>query len=308
MWHPFPMIRNAFRRVIPLLGAVLGVALATSLVGPVAARADSSNSITAFIQPLANCSLSFLGNLVCSGAAGPVVPISPDPAGNGPLSLGAGYRLCWTTAAGQTVPQGAACAAGTVPPTSATANFFATYPVTYSGSKYSGCGSVASPNGNEQLFYVRDGSACSFTVTSPDAPGFTSTATTFAFPLRVAPAPVVMGTLADTAPATGVVGKRLSLQRITCRYELTYLNNFKAGCPGVILNWTVLSGQRSCVLAQNTKADSETLDTVSVRFIRKGSCTVQGSYPEVPGLSAAYTTPVYAFAVKPRGRMPRSLP
>lgn len=302
MWHHFPMIRNEFRRVRPLLGAVLGVALATSLVGPAAARADSPNSITAFIQPLANCTLSFLGNLVCSGTAGPVVPISPDPAVNSPLSLGGGYRLCWTTAAGQTVPNGSTCAAGNVPPTTPTPNFFATYPVTYSGTKYSGCGSVASPNGNEQLFFVRDGSTCSFTVTSSDAPGFTSTATTFTFPLWIAPAPVIMGTLADAAPATGVVGKRRSLQRITCRYQVTYLNNFKAGCPGVILNWTVLTGQRSCVLTQNTKADSETLDTVSVRFIRKGSCTVQGNYPEVANSSAAYTTAVYSFNVNPRAR------
>lgn len=289
--------------VISLLAA-----LAIGMVGLSApAKADSPNTVRAFIQPLDNCAISFIGNLVCDGGGGMVEPITAGSArDNPPLRLG-GYRLCWTTAAGVTAPTGATCAAGTTPPTAPVSNSFASYPVTYSGTPYQGCGSITTPNANDIAFFIRDLGICTLTITTPDAPGLTGTETTFTFDTRPAAAPLLLGPLAPVTRLSVRVGDTSPLQSISCRYQVETLGNIKFGCSGVMLNWIVLAGRSSCKVIQNTRRNSEALGTVSVRFLRPGRCAVRGTYPAVPGTSDAYSTPAYRFTVagnRTGGRLP----
>lgn len=261
------------------------------------AFADSPNTVRAFIQPLGNCSISFIGNLVCDGGAGTAVPIT---AGSAPdttsLRLG-GYRLCWTSAAGVTAPTGAACGAGDAPLTAPVSNVNAQYPVTFSGTPYQGCGSIPTPNANDIAFFVRDLGTCTFTITTPDAPGFTGTQTTFTFGVRPAASPLLLGPLAPATERRVRAGGTSPLQSVYCRYQVETLGNVKFGCSGVMLNWTVLTGRRACQLIENTRKNSEELGTISVLFLKPGRCTVVGTYPAVPGSSDAFTTSEYEFTV-----------
>ena len=294
MWHAsaMPLWR--------LLAGGLLTACSAFLALPNVAYADTANTITAFIQPVHNCSISFIGNLVCAGPSDSALPITPgeaNAAANPTLGVGMGYRICWNTAAGQTVPTGATCAAGVTPLTTSRPDFHATYPITYSGTPRNGCGGIATPNGNDVMFYVNDASPCTLTITAPEAPGFPSTRSTFAFAVGPSSSPLLLGPLAATTTGTGRVGNTRMLQDVICRYQVETLGNVKFGCEGVVLDWTVLSGRRSCRIVADTNTKSEHLGSVSVRFVRPGRCTVQGSYPAVPGSSDVYRSPIYSFTV-----------
>ena len=295
------MVGRSLRSGITVLAAV-----SLSMAGiPGAARADVPNTVTAFIQPVRNCSISFIGNLVCAGPTEPVMPISPgatNASANPVLGVGMGYRVCWITAAGQTVPTGAICTAGTTSLTAPRPDFHVAYPITFSGTPRNGCGGIATPNGDDVMLFVNDLAPCTLTITAPDAPGFSATQATYAFAVGPARAPLLMGPLATSTETTGRVGGSSTLQEVTCRYMVQTLGDFKSGCEGVVLNWTVLTGRRACRLVEDEDMQSQTLGSVSVRFLRPGTCTVRGSYPAVPGASEFYQSPVYTFTVHKRKR------
>lgn len=287
-----PVTCAALRAICLIVSVTVG---ASVLAG--SALADAPNSVQAFIQPLRNCSISFIGNLVCDSSAGAAVPITAGSAQSNPrLGLG-GYRLCWISAAGVTTPSGATCAAGNGALTTPTSNFRPTYPVTFSGTAYQGCGSILTPSANDLVFFVRDVGVCTFTITTPDAAGFTSMRTTFALDAQPATIPLLMGELAPVSDGPVRTGGTAPLQLVVCRYQVETLGNAKFGCAGVVLNWTVLKGQRSCKVVKNNRRNSEYLGSISVLFVRPGRCTVQGTYPAVPGLSDAYATPEYLFTI-----------
>lgn len=283
---------------------------------PTSAQAEPPNAVTAFLQPLSNCEISFIGNLVCTGHAGLVVPIvsapgtdpssmAPAPSSNPTLAIGGGYRLCWRTASGETAPTGATCAAGNVAPTSPRSHWSTRYPVTFSGTAYQGCGPIPSVNADDIAFFVRDPGPCIITITTDDAPGLTGTQTSFILQAGAARVPLLMGEVAPATSRVGRVGGSWALQEVLCRHQVEYLGNVKFGCNGVMLNWSILTGSRSCRLTADTRPSSEGFGTVFVNFRRVGTCTIRGSYPRVPGSSDAYETGVYTFVVRPKGATAR---
>jgi hypothetical protein len=66
-----PVTRAALRAICVIVSVTVG---ANVLAG--SALADAPNSVQAFLQPLRNCSISFIGNLVCDSSAGAAVPIT----------------------------------------------------------------------------------------------------------------------------------------------------------------------------------------------------------------------------------------
>ena len=287
-----------------MIWLLIGVtALPSSLIatsGP--ARADTPNSISAYVQPMEACQWGRMNVMWCTGNLGGPVPISADPSTNAPLSAGTGYALCWTTAAGETVPAGASCS--TTGTAIARGNDFrypvvTDFPMTIDGSGGSGC--APHVNNTQNSFFFSSGSqgACSITITAPAAPGFTATAAVFTLTVAPAPIPTINGRVV-AASGKGRVDSTAPLLRNTCEYE----NQFSvfSGCPGVSLTWSVLTGRASCRVVTNTNVHSPALGSVSVRFIRPGRCTVQGSHPEIAGRSAAYATPVFTYVVRARGR------
>jgi hypothetical protein len=84
------------------------------------------------------------------------------------------------------------------------------------------------------------------------------------------------------------------LQTITCQQPQT---NLWTPCAGVTLNWSVLTGSRSCAITVNKNKNSPNVGSISITFRKKGACSVQGSYPAVPGKSTAYTSSVFTYTV-----------
>lgn len=284
-----------------LLWTLIAILLSSLTFAP-PAQADATNTVTAFMQPMETCAWGRLNVMWCSGEIGAPRAISPDPAGSTPLSAGTGYALCWTTAAGQTLPVNASCA-----PTGsaiATGKDFtytdtAAFPFAIDGSGGSGCQTHL--NNAQNSFFIFSGSqgTCRLTISAPDAPGFTSTTAVFTLPVTPAPRPPINGSL-TAASGKGRVGTAAALQSVTCDY-VTQGDVFSR-CPGVTLTWSVLSGRSSCRIVTNRDLDSEALGTVSVRFRAPGNCTVRGSYPAVAGQSDAYSTPVFTYQVRPRAK------
>lgn len=285
------------RRGAGLVG-VVGL-LASGFVAAPAARADSPNAITAFLQPMSGCQVGRTGAMFCNGNLSAPTPITADPASNSPLATNTGYAICWTTAAGATLPAGASCSASGNA-TSSGPNFTysspATFPVTFDGSGGSGCTAYPNNNGNSFYFFVQSPGTCVITVTTPAATGFTATTATFTLTSAESPIPALAGPVA-AASGTFPVGASSPLQPITCQQPQT---NLWSPCPGVTLNWSVLTGSRSCAIAVNKKKNSPSRGSISVSFRKPGTCTVQGSYPAVPGKSSAYTSPVFTYTVTKR--------
>lgn len=273
----------------------IGVAGLTG-VAP-AAYADVPNTVSLYLQPLTGCTISFIGNLPCTGVAGPLTAANAAPATNAQITQHTGYALCWTTAAGTTTPTGVDCTEGAASATAPAGTRVDTSALAFSGTQDAGCGLSRSVNGNQALMYVADTSPCTITITTPTVPGFTATTTSFTFPVGLPRTPLLLGP-SVAASGSGRVGQRAPLQSIDCRYQVETLGNFKYGCEGVTLNWAVTSGAKACRIIVNRNTESEALGSVSVRFIRPGTCTVQGSYPAVSGSSDAYATPTYTYTVR----------
>lgn len=290
------MLRDASGRVFRRV-AVAVLVIGAVAIGP-PAHADSPNSISAFIQPMSGCQVGRTGALYCEGVLGSPSPIAADTASNPPLWSNTGYALCWTTTSGATLPSGATCSAsGTA---IATGNNFAytttaSFPATFTGAGGSGCTAYPNNNANSFFFFVTSPGACAISITTPEAPGFTATTTTFTLTAVPAPLPAIRGTI-TAAAGTFRSGDSAPLQRITCQYDSNL--SIWTPCPGVVLKWTVTSGKKSCAIRLNRDRKSRLLGTVSVVFRTPGTCTVQATYPEVPGRSLAYTSPTYSFTVK----------
>lgn len=288
-----------------LLGRLLVIAAALlapsiSMLTPPDARAETPNTISAFVQPMAACQAGRMNIQWCEGLLGAPAPISPDSATNTPLWAGTGYALCWITAAGATLPAGASCSeSGTAIATGSNFSYpaTATFPVTFDGSGGSGCEGHPNDSQNSFFFLVDAPGTCVITVSTPAAVGFSPMTTVFTLTVEEAPVPTLLGPV-TAASGTHRTGTSAPLQTVTC----TYLNKFSpySTCPGVILNWAVTSGSRVCSIVVNTSSKSRYLDSVSISFRRPGRCTVQATYPEVPGKSAAYTTTTYSYQVKRR--------
>ena len=54
-------------------------------------------------------------------------------------------------------------------------------------------------------------------------------------------------------------------------------------------------------IVTDADATSETLGSVRLHFIRRGRCTVQGSYPASPGRWQAFSTSTFTYTVSRRG-------
>ena len=293
MVSPLP---RGLRRPALWLAAVVGIAV--SMLFPVAgALAEPAHDLRVFVQPLSGCLVSRVGNLYCEGVLGPPFAIAANPAENPTLWRGIAYALCWTTPEGVTYPLGSTCSAvGSALATGHNNSYprAATFPVTFTGSQDEGCSGWPNPEANSFLFWVANSGPCVFTIPTRVA----DPAATASFTLTVADAqqPTLTGTLAEQTTGTFHVGQRTPLQLVTCKIN-EYTGNLWVSCPGVMLNWTVISGRRSCVITTNTDQASQTVGTVSVRFRRPGTCVVQGSYPAVPGQSLAFRTAEYRFTV-----------
>lgn len=104
--HEIPLVVRAVQ-----WSAVAARLLGMTALGSVApAHADVPNAITAYVQPMSGCQVGRMGVMFYQGLLGAPLPIAADPAGNAPLWAGTGYALCWTTAAGATLPAGSDCA------------------------------------------------------------------------------------------------------------------------------------------------------------------------------------------------------
>ncbi|MBU6279432.1 MAG: hypothetical protein KGN78_09310 [Actinomycetales bacterium] len=287
------------RRSAPWLAATVGIAVSVLFPGA-AAQAEPASDLRVFVQPLSGCLVSRVGNLYCQGVLSPPFAISADPAENPTLWRGIAYALCWTTPEGLTYPQGSTCTAGGSALATGHNNSYpraATFPVTFTGSQDQGCAGWPSPEANSFLFWVANTGPCAFSI--PTAVGDPAAKTSFSLTVGDAQQPTLTGTLAEQTTGTFQVGQRTPLQLVTCKIN-EYIGNLWVSCPGVMLNWTVISGRRSCVITTNTNKASQTVGTVSVRFRRPGRCVVEGSYPAVPGQSLAFRTAKYTFTVTPK--------
>ena len=279
------------------------VALASSLIltaHPAAAAAP--NTIAVYIQPMKACQWGRMNVMWCLGSPGAPIAISADPATNAPLWAGTGYALCWTTAAGTVLPAGASCSASGSAIASGNDGSYdvvADFPMTIDGSGGSGCEPHVNNAKNSFFFSSGTVGTCTITIPTPATPGFTATTTVFTLQVGIAPEPTINGTVTAIS-GRGRVGTTAPLLTNDCEYE----NQFSvfSQCPGVELNWSVLTGKASCRIAKITRNDSRALGSVRVRFIAPGRCTIQGSYPAVAGQSAAYSTPVFRYTVQPRRR------
>jgi len=272
-----------------------------SLVIAAPAQADTPNTVTAYVQPMKNCAWGRMNIMWCEGNLSRPIPISPDPGVNTPLWANTGYALCWTTAAGATLPSGATCTpAGSATATGNDFTLSATgmFPLTMRDSGESGCELHLNNAQNSYFFFLRSQGTCTITIPTPAAPGFTEAMSVFTLPVVAAPAPAINGDITANS-GRGRVGTSSPLQTVTCDYE----NQFSTfgTCPGVVLNWTVRSGRRSCRIVTDADATSETLGSVRLHFIRRVRCTVQGSYPASPGRWQAFSTSTFTYTVSRRG-------
>lgn len=266
------------------------------------AMADLPITVTAYVQPMEACQWGRMNVMWCTGIQGAPTAISTDPAATQPLWAGTGYALCWTTATGGILPAGASCnPTGTA---IASGNDFTypaveQFPVIIDGSGGSGC--APHVNNAQNSFFLSSGmqGTCRITITAPAAPGFTATTAVFTLPVVPAPRPTINGTVTAVS-GQGRVGATAPLLTNTCEYE----NQFSifSACPGVALTWSVLTGRSTCRIVTNTDVESPSLGSVRVRFTKPGRCTIQGSHPAIAGQSAAYSTPVFRYSVRPRGR------
>jgi len=282
-----------------LAACLLGM---TALVSAAPAHADVPNAITAYVQPMSGCQVGRMGVMYCQGVLGAPVPIAADPAGNAPLWAGTGYALCWTTAAGATLPAGSDCTpTGTAIASGHDFSYSSAdrFPVSFDGSAGSGCS--PSPNNNQNSFFFTAGAlgGCVVTISSPATPGFSATTLTFTLSVGLAPTPTFTGAI-TAASGAGRVGGSAPLQTITCKFDEQF--DIWTPCPGVLLDWKVLTGTKSCRIVVNRDTQSQQYGSLSVSFRRAGRCTVQGSAPAVAGRWAAYLTPVLTYAIARRGR------
>ena len=291
-------------RGVRLLIMALGLSIGILGVGPVpSAQAALEDDLKVFVQPLSGCLVSRVGNLYCQGALGPPLAISPNTAENAVLWRGIAYALCWTTAGGATYPEGSTCSeTGSALATGHDFSYVtaATFPVIFTGNRDQGCLGWPNPEANSFLFWVANTGPCTFTIPfTVDGQAPDSTAT-FTLDVGDAQQPTITGTLPGASTGVFTVGDRTPLQLVTCKIN-EYIGNPWVGCPGVMLNWSVVTGKRSCVIMTNRNTTSETVGTVSVRFRKPGTCVLQGSYPAVPGQSLAFSTPQYTYIVTSRG-------
>lgn len=285
-------------RALAIPIAMLAVA-ASVLVAP-AATADSPNTVSAFVQPMAACQTGRMDIQWCAGLLGAPVPIAADPSVNAPLWAGTGYAICWTTASGATLPEGATCSpSGSAISTGRAFTYPAagSFPVTFDGSGGSRCQGHPNSNQNSFFFLVYGPGTCVITVSAPAAAGYSATTTVFTLTVAPAPVPTLLGPVTASS-GTVRAGTSAPLQTVTCTYESRFTTF--TSCPGVVLDWAVTSGSRVCSIVVNTRTDSTYLGSVRVAFRRPGRCTVQGTYPEVPGQSLAYATTTYSYTVKRR--------
>lgn len=272
-----------------------------AVVTAVPAQADAPNTATAYVQPMKACTSGRMNVMWCEGNLGGPIRISADPAVSTPLWANTGYALCWTTAAGATLPAGANC----TPNGSATAsgNDFTlpttdAFPLTMVDSGGSGCALHVNNAQNSYVFFLHSQGTCTITVPTPAAPGFTAATTVFTLPVVAAPAPAINGDITARS-GRGRVGRSAPLQTVTCNYQAQF--SVFTDCPGVVLTWSVLTGRKSCRIGTDADTASETLGSVRLRFIRPGRCTVQGSYPASPGRWQALTTSTFTYTVSRRG-------
>jgi len=261
------------------------------------ALADAPNAVTAYVQPMSGCQTGRLGIMYCQSVLGPPALITADPGTSAALWANTGYALCWTTSSGAILPPGSSCSAsGTA---IASGNNFAyantaQFPMTFDGSSGSGC--RPSPNNNGNSFFFNAGSlgTCVITISAPEAAGFTATRSTFTLTVGLAPAPTITGSVTAVS-GRGVVGSTAPLQTFTCKYEEQF--DMWTTCPGVVLEWTVLSGSRVCRIKVDRDSESEQFGSVGLAFRKAGRCTVQGTYPAMAGSSTDYATPVFVYRV-----------
>ncbi|MFM8352678.1 MAG: hypothetical protein ACKN9D_16635 [Actinomycetales bacterium] len=261
------------------------------------ARADTPNTIAAFVQPMSGCQIGRMGVMYCQGLLDAPIAIAPEPAVKTPLWSGTGYALCWRTAAGSTLPVGSSCTGdGTA---IASGNNFgysttATFPMTFDGSAGSGCSPF--PNNNQNSFFFTAGSLgdCVITISTTAAPGFSSTTSIFTLSVGLAPTPAFTGSITATS-GRGRAGGSAPLQTITCKFDEQF--DIWAPCPGVVLDWKVLTGTKTCRITVNQDTESQQYGSIGVTFRRAGRCTVQGSTPAVAGRWAAYVTPVFSYSI-----------
>ncbi len=278
---------------------VLLAAAASVLVAP-PATADAPNTISAFVQPMAACQTGRMDIQWCAGLLGAPAPLAADPAVNAPLWAGTGYAICWTTASGATLPEGASCSSsGSAISTGGAFTYPAagSFPVTFDGSGGSRCQGHPNSNQNSFFFLVSGPGTCVITVSAPAAAGYSATTTVFTLTVAPASVPTLLGPVTASS-GTVRAGTSAPLQTVTCTHESRFTTF--TSCPGVVLDWAVTSGSRVCSIVVNTRTDSRYVDSVRVAFRRPGRCTVQGTYPEVPGQSLAYATTTYAYTVKRR--------
>lgn len=290
------------RRALLALALCAGVAMTPAVSAP-AAHAGDANGLTVMVQPLNGCLVSRVGNLYCQGILGPPVAITADPAANPALWSGVAYALCWTTPTGTTYPPGASCApTGSALATGHNNAYLSasTFPVTFAGTRYEGCEGFPNVGANSFLFLVGNTGPCVFSFPYASTGGIDDATATFTLDVGEATQPVIRGDLPVDTAGRFTVGQRTPLQYVTCMWQES-IGNLWVQCPGVMLNWRILSGGKVCALATNTKPLSKTFGTVRVRFRRPGTCAVQGSYPAVPGQSVAFTTPVYSYTVTSKG-------
>lgn len=132
------------------------------------------------------------------------------------------------------------------------------------------------------------------TISAAATPGLRATTSTFTLGVGLAPTPAFTGSITAASGARRVGGSA-PLQTITCKFDAQV--EIWAPCPGVVLDWNVLTGTRSCRIVVNRDTQSQEYGSLSASFRRAGRCTVQGSTPAVAGKWAAYVTPVFTYSI-----------
>lgn len=276
--------------------ALVGVGmLLSSTVSATGAQAAESNLPNLRLYDLGACQADRVG-FTCirdSAASTQTVTAQPVTAGtNAPLLAQHAYILCWTTGTGQSLPIGTDCAEPSrvvsVPsqvPAEVTASGCTLYPHL----------------GWTLVRTSASGEPCTVRITTPDAGALVGTTTEYQFPFALGGI-AIDGEVRASLTGSGRVGQSLVLQSPLCPASIARSGPMLS-CPQVTLDWAVLQGTRSCrivVQDQLMRGGQVRLDygRVSVRFLRPGTCQVQGTYPEQPGRTAAYQTGAYRFTVR----------
>lgn len=285
--QPLP-VRLVVAGLCVLLGAVVNSA---------GVRAAEPNLPNLRLYDLGACQVDRVG-LTCirdstTPALAQAVTAQPVAVGtNSPLLAGHAYIVCWTTGTGQSLPIGTDCTelsrVVSVPsqvPSELTASGCTLYPHL----------------GWTLVRTSANGESCRLQITTPDAGALVGTTTEYLFPFGLAGI-AIDGDVRTSLTGIGRVGQAALLQQPVCPARRARQGPM-VNCPQVTLDWSVRSGSRSCrivVQDQLMSGDQVRADvgSVSVRFLRPGRCTVQGSYPEQPGRTSAYQTGVYQFTVR----------